>query len=379
MKKIVFTFGRFNPITIGHGKLINKVISLANKEQCEHRIYPSHSEGNKRNPILFHEKLKFLKEMFRDANIISDKNVNSPFEICRVLSKEGFDDVTMIVGSDRIDEFQRISEYIKSKTDDDFNNNKHFNFKNFQIISAGDRNKDMPDISGTKLRQLAEQNDFTTFLKYIPTKNITLAKKMFDSTKRNGLNEDILGVIPTSRINIPRGKMPQVLSKDVPEFLNWLKNSHEVSSKKTKINVNKLKPSQSNFNKDKINKLISNWSKLPEKPILVSSDNFVIDGHHHFAAQLNIDSKGKILVYQIGTNIKEIIKLMHNFSKSFTKTINEQQLDEGLFDAGIFKAVFLAGGPGSGKDFILDKLITGTGLVELNSDTAFENLLKSPV
>ena len=53
-----------------------------------------------------------------------------------------------------------------------------------------------------------------------------------------------------------------------------------------------------------------------------------------------------------------------------------EQLTEGINDPGRLKAVFLAGGPGSGKDFVMNKALAGNGLREINSDTAFEFLMK---
>jgi len=67
-----------------------------------------------------------------------------------------------------------------------------------------------------------------------------------------------------------------------------------------------------------------------------------------------------------GMNIKEDIDINFEF---------EQILIEGVHDKGIFKAVFLAGGPGSGKDYVLANTLQGHGLTEINSDKAFEYLL----
>ena len=248
-KAIVFAFGRFTPPTIGHAMLINKVVSWARSIGADNRIYTSASFDSARNPIPFADKVAFLKALFPQAHINSDKSAASIHQIAKQLTKEGYTNVTLIVGSDRISEFKdALGKYVVSPSDKKFDKSKHYPWKKFEIVSAGERDPDAEGVtgaSGTKMREYVRNDDFKSFMSNVPTENMALARKIFMTVKRNLLKEGT------------------------------------------------------------------------ERPIL-----------------------------------------------------------EGCNDRSIFKAVFLAGGPGSGKDFISNRVLKGYGLVEINSDTAFEFLMK---
>src|SRR5665213_2344900 len=99
--KVVMAFGRFQPIHKGHAQVINKVIAHAKKIGAEHQIYASRSEGDKKNPIPYKEKVNHLRSLFPEANIVDDPEAISPHHVLRKLSNQGHKDVTMVVGSDR--------------------------------------------------------------------------------------------------------------------------------------------------------------------------------------------------------------------------------------------------------------------------------------
>lgn len=128
--------------------------------------------------------------------------------------------------------------------------------------------------------------------------------------------------IPKSDINISRAQMPQISSKDVPTFLQQLKKEG-IAFRKKQLPVGILKPSQGEFNPDKIKKMMKDWQAVKDKPLLVSRDFYIIDGHHRYAGQLNDDPKSKITVIQVQLNVLDLIKKMHDFELSFTKQIHE--------------------------------------------------------
>lgn len=162
-KKMVFTFGRFQPPTSGHQLLINKVIGVANKNKAEHRIYVSPSHDSKRNPLSYADKIKYMKKMFRGANIMNDKKLFNPFKVAEKLSKEGYTDVVFVVGGDRVGEFRkRFKKYIGPDG---------YGFT-FRVVSAGKRDPDAEGVvgmSGTKMRVAAQDKDIRSFKSGLPS------------------------------------------------------------------------------------------------------------------------------------------------------------------------------------------------------------------
>ena len=107
MKKAVFTFGRFNPPTTGHEKLIKKVSSEASKLGADYFIFASKSQNAKKNPLDYSTKISFMKSMFpsHSKNIIKNAAVNTAFDAASLLYKMGYKEVSMVVGGDRVSEF----------------------------------------------------------------------------------------------------------------------------------------------------------------------------------------------------------------------------------------------------------------------------------
>jgi hypothetical protein len=163
-KKVVFTFGRFNPPTTGHYLLASKVKKEATKRKAEHRIYASSTQDAKKNPLSSREKLRFMKKVLKGFNVIVDKSIYSPFAVLEQLSNEGYTDVTMVVGSDRVNEFKKqMRKYIGP--------NKQYKFKKFDVISAGERDPDAEGVSGmsaSKMRNAAKEGNLDAFQMGVP-------------------------------------------------------------------------------------------------------------------------------------------------------------------------------------------------------------------
>lgn len=186
MKKIVFTFGRYNPPTTGHAELITYTVKLAQKTGADHRIYTSQSQDPSKNPLSARQKMTFLRQIFPGVNFVDDPAARSAFIIAKKLADEGYEDVTFVVGADRVNEFKTsMSKYVKPKTAKDFNPKIHYPFKKFQVVSSGARKK---GISGTDLRNAVRKGDFATFARASAAKDKTLAKKIYATTKAQ-LNE----------------------------------------------------------------------------------------------------------------------------------------------------------------------------------------------
>ena len=122
-------------------------------------------------------------------------------------------------------------------------------------------------------------------------------------------------------LGLTRDKMPQVKSKDYDDLIKHLKKNG-ILVQKRKVKASTLRATQKDFNKDKIVGAISKIKTLgTAKPLIVSSDNYIIDGHHRWLAAKNVG--GTIDVMQADVKVKELLKNVYSFPKTFTKNINE--------------------------------------------------------
>ena len=186
---VVFTFGRFNPPTTGHEKLIQKVKSVAGSQPF--RIYPSFSQNQKKDPLPHALKIAYMRKMFSRfaKNIVADKNSRTAIDIAVKLYDEGFKNLTMVVGSDRVKEFQRLLT-----TYNGVGGKRHgyYKFDSIDVVSAGERDPDAEGVEGmsaSKMRMAASVGDFDSFEKGVPS-GFKDAKKLYlDVRKYMGIRE----------------------------------------------------------------------------------------------------------------------------------------------------------------------------------------------
>ena len=164
-KSIAFAFGRFNPPTIGHEKLINKVKSVPTND---YKIYLSRSEDPKKNPLSPRDKLSIMKKLFPShARNIEINQTNMVLDIATELYKKGYTDVTMVAGSDRVREFENILQKyngVKSR-------HGLYDFDSIKVVSAGERDPDAEGavgMSASKMRDAAAKGDLKSFEKGLP-------------------------------------------------------------------------------------------------------------------------------------------------------------------------------------------------------------------
>lgn len=243
-KHSVLAFGRLQPPTVGHEKLIDKVKEVAKAHNASHHVVLSHSQDSKKNPLSPEQKLKHAKRAFPGTNLsVSNKEHPTFLDQAAKLHKQGVTHLHMVGGSDRVEEYhKKLHQY----------NGTHegalYNFKKITVHSAGERDPSAggtKGMSASKMRDHAASGNFHEFRKGIP--------------------------------------------KHVPE---------------------------------------------------------------HHAKELYNDVRS-------GMHIKE----------------EYLTLKEGVHDHAAMKAVFIVGGPGSGKDWVLKNTLEGHGLQEINSDKAFEHLM----
>jgi len=185
-KAIVVTFGRFQPPTIGHQKLVDAVVANARKERAEHRIYPSRSHDSKKNPLSPKDKIGFMRKVFgRKVNVIDDSSIINPFYMMQKLSDEGYKKVILVVGGDRVKELEKsISKYVGTDG---------YQFDHFEVRSAGARDPDAEGVAGmsaSKMRVAATEGDYASF--ELGVGNKAVAKQMYKILRKSmGIKESV--------------------------------------------------------------------------------------------------------------------------------------------------------------------------------------------
>lgn len=161
---VVVVFGRFNPPTIGHQKLLDRAAKEANKRGYELRIYPSRSQDAKKNPLTPQMKISYMRQMFPDYadSIVDDKGAKTIFNVLTGANEEGHANMIIMVGQDRLSEFQGLSHKY---------NGELYNYDQLEVVSAGERDPDSDDVTGmsaSKLRLAAAEGNFKKFAKGVP-------------------------------------------------------------------------------------------------------------------------------------------------------------------------------------------------------------------
>ena len=159
---ITVAFGRFNPPTVGHGKLLSAAKKAS--QGGELKIYPSRTQDTKKNPLDPDMKISFMKKMFPDfeENIVNDDDMKSIFNVLTTAGEQGYKNVNIIVGSDRQSEFENLAQKY---------NGELYNFELIRVISAGVRDADAEGVEGmsaSKMRKAVVDGDFDSFRKGTP-------------------------------------------------------------------------------------------------------------------------------------------------------------------------------------------------------------------
>lgn len=174
---VVITFARMNPITVGHELLVQRMTQIAKKAGGTPMVFLTQTQDKKKNPLAYKDKVKFAQKAF--GPVVQNSNANTIIKVLQ--SVEKFDNVIMVVGQDRVNQFkQLLPKY----------NGKDYNFKSIEIVSAGKRDPDSDDVDGmsaSKMRALAADGDILQFTKGLPKKLRSSAKAMMIAV-RKGMN-----------------------------------------------------------------------------------------------------------------------------------------------------------------------------------------------
>ena len=174
-KPLTVVFGRFNPPTTGHQKLFSSASSMAAGGDL--KIYPSRTQDPKKNPLDPSTKIGYLKKMFPnyEDNIVDNDEMRSIFDVLKTANEDGYKEITIVVGSDRLGEFKNLANKY---------NGELYKFDQINVLSAGERDAESDSVEGmsaSKLRKAAASNNFDDFKRGIP-------KSLDDKEKKNLFN-----------------------------------------------------------------------------------------------------------------------------------------------------------------------------------------------
>lgn len=158
-------FGRFNPPHIGHQKLMDKASEIAG-ESGDYKIYPSRSHDPKKNPLHPTDKVNFMKRIYKShAHAVQDdENVKTVLHALQKAHEDGYKNVNIVVGQDRVQEFENLARKYNGPEG-------LYNFSSINIHSAGERDPNASDVEGmsaSKMRKAAVDNDYQTFRSGLP-------------------------------------------------------------------------------------------------------------------------------------------------------------------------------------------------------------------
>ena len=180
---LTVAFGRFNPPTTGHEKLLDTVASSS--DDNDYVIIPSRSQDKKKNPLDPDTKVSVMRQMFpkHSEKIVNDSANRTIFDVLKKAHMDGYTNVRIIGGGDRVAEFEKLSNNY---------NGKLYAFDNVEVRSAGERDPDSEDdvsgMSASKQRKAAAEGDFKTFRKGVPASmNDKQARELYN-TLRSAMN-----------------------------------------------------------------------------------------------------------------------------------------------------------------------------------------------
>ena len=160
---LTLVFGRFNPPTTGHKKLLDTAKGISGDN--DFRIYPSRSHDPKKNPLDPGTKIKFMKKMFADyeEEIVNEKDMRTIFDVLVTAQEEGYKEITIVVGSDRLGEFKNLA----TKYNGDL-----YNFDSIAVVPGGTRDSDAEGVEGmsaSKIRKAVKDDDRKAFERGVPS------------------------------------------------------------------------------------------------------------------------------------------------------------------------------------------------------------------
>ena len=282
----VATFGRMNPPTVGHEKLVNAIIKKAISVKGTPLVYLSKTQDAKKNPLSYDDKIKFGQALFGKKMIVKS-NAKTIIQVAQELQKKGYKDLVLVVGSDRVKEFDTLlNKY----------NGKDYTFDSIDVVSAGERDPDSDGVDGmsaSKMRALAADGNFDEFVKGIPTRNDKIRLDLYGAVRDGlGINEQTnFAVSQFLAERVKAGKVDPLSAMGKQkltgaEVANYYKSNPTAKSaanrdKNVKLAIELALDLSGNMNYavKEIDKLKRNLSKHPEvqKALRSANESFNID------------------------------------------------------------------------------------------------------
>jgi len=198
MKSVVFSFGRMNPPTVGHEKLVDKIQAVAKANKADARLFLSRTEGDDKNPLPYSDKLKLAKMAF--PGIVQDTPKSMyPAGFIGLLKmlEDKYDKVIIVVGSDRLANIKSLANKY---------NGSEYKFEEIEVVSAGERDPDEEGVGGmsaSKMRAAAKAGDLAKFKSGLPSRLKSAAKLVMDKLKQY-LSEDLDEAVLTTSQRLKR-------------------------------------------------------------------------------------------------------------------------------------------------------------------------------
>ena len=185
---LTVAFGRFNPPHLGHLQLMNTAANSLESDGDDYIIVPSRSNDPKKNPLDPNTKVDIMKAMFPQhaSNILNDTNTRTIFDVLSAANNQGYANVKIVGGADRVKEFNKLATNY---------NGKLYDFDKVDVVSSGDRDPDgegVEGLSASRMRLAASENDFKAFSKGLPKDLDKDSKKQIFTAVRSsmGINEE---------------------------------------------------------------------------------------------------------------------------------------------------------------------------------------------
>lgn len=185
MKSVVFSFGRMNPPTVGHEKLVDKIQAVARANKADAKLFLSRTEGNDKNPLPYKEKIKLAKMAF--PGVVQDTPAGiypAGFIGLLKMLEDKYDKVIIVVGSDRLPNIKALANKY---------NGSEYKFEEIEVVSAGERDPDEEGVGGmsaSKMRAAAKAGDLVKFKSGLPDRLKSVAKLVMDKLQ-SYLSEDL--------------------------------------------------------------------------------------------------------------------------------------------------------------------------------------------
>lgn len=178
-KTAVFAFGRMNPVTIGHQKIVDTI----KQQQGDHFLFLTHTQNNKKDPLSFPQKKMYAMNIFKGITI-GDDNVRTIIDAMKKLESLGYNKIKYVAGSDRVNSFNDLlTKY----------NGTEYNFDQIEIINAGERDPEQEGaqgISASKMRDFAARNDLQNFINNVPGDKKLATRMYMDVRKGLGIKQN---------------------------------------------------------------------------------------------------------------------------------------------------------------------------------------------